>query len=338
MPGELAVRDLRRLPSTLERTLGGAEEPARYAAERLVGRFVYSAGMGTGYRSSLLFRMGMVRLSGGEVVASPIEELPGWLPERPRPSALVVFSTTGEDEMDAVMEFRRRLPSSPVISVIDSPGSTLHRSSDAALLTAAPGGGFPSNFPAESLVGILLAYKVREVREEPPIPSLEREISRFPRTADEAVSMAEVASADWAGELRPYHVGFVVGGGATVPAALEGSHLISQAGRVFFRGYSMREFMTGPYRLLGPETPLILVGEVGGEVQSAADRYGSPVVRVGPGGDIPTPRVGDDLIAGVVHYIPLAELAIRLALERGVDPDSSLGLRVMVDEELVDDI
>jgi len=147
---------------------------------------------------------------------------------------------------------------------------------------------------------------------------IEADVSSLPEAVGEAISSSSGAVGEVARELAPYRVGFVVGSGPNFPTALEVAENLSRAA-AFYLGYSPAEFSLAPARLLGPDTPVILL-ERDPSILDYARRYGAPAVSVGwEGSEIPIPQMGGREVSPVLISSVMAMLALRLAEERGVD-------------------
>ena len=107
---------------------------------------------------------------------------------------------------------------------------------------------------------------------------------------------------------------------------METSYLAAQA-------FSAADLLHGPLAMIDSGTPVIAVvspGRGGDAMADALQRLASTradVLRVGPGGDVPIAADGlpEDLLP-ILEILPLQQLAWRLALDRGTDPDQPRGL------------
>jgi glutamine---fructose-6-phosphate transaminase (isomerizing) len=107
---------------------------------------------------------------------------------------------------------------------------------------------------------------------------------------------------------------------------METSYLSAQA-------FSGADLLHGPLAMIDPELPVIAVvtpGAGGAAMQPVVTRLidaGADVLRVGDGAGLPVASHGimEELLP-IIEILPLQQLAWRLALDRGGDPDRPRGL------------
>jgi glucosamine--fructose-6-phosphate aminotransferase (isomerizing) len=121
--------------------------------------------------------------------------------------------------------------------------------------------------------------------------------------------------------------------GYSYPTAREAALKLMETSYVSAQAFSAADLLHGPLAMIDSGVPAIAVmspGRGGDAMSGALDRLaatGADVLRVGPSGDVPI-AVGDvpeDLLP-VLEILPLQQLAWRLALDRGADPDRPRGL------------
>jgi glucosamine--fructose-6-phosphate aminotransferase (isomerizing) len=108
---------------------------------------------------------------------------------------------------------------------------------------------------------------------------------------------------------------------------METSYLAAQA-------FSAADLLHGPMAMLGPEVPVIAVtapGRGAAAMASVLDRLatlGVDVLQVGPpAGGLAIAHEGvDEALTPILEILPLQQLAWRLAIDRGGDPDRPRGL------------
>jgi glucosamine--fructose-6-phosphate aminotransferase (isomerizing) len=107
---------------------------------------------------------------------------------------------------------------------------------------------------------------------------------------------------------------------------METSYLAAQA-------FSGADLLHGPLAMLGPDVPVIAITTPGRGAAALApvlDRLaasGVDVVRVGPTSGLPVETDGvPEPLAPILEILPLQQLAWRLAIDRGGDPDRPRGL------------
>jgi glucosamine--fructose-6-phosphate aminotransferase (isomerizing) len=121
--------------------------------------------------------------------------------------------------------------------------------------------------------------------------------------------------------------------GYSYPTAREAALKLMETSYVSAQAFSAADLLHGPLAMIDSGIPVIAVVSPGrgGEAMTAAlDRLqetGANVLRVGPSADVPivADGVAEDLLP-ILEILPLQQLAWRLALDRGTDPDRPRGL------------
>jgi glucosamine--fructose-6-phosphate aminotransferase (isomerizing) len=121
--------------------------------------------------------------------------------------------------------------------------------------------------------------------------------------------------------------------GYSYPTAREAALKLMETSYVSAQAFSAADLLHGPLAMIDSGVPVIAVvspGRGGDAMRTALDRLagtGADVLRVAPGGDVPIVADGvpEDLLP-VLEILPLQQLACRLALDRGADPDRPRGL------------
>ncbi len=331
MRGEETRREILGQPDLMRRALSLLSTPARYAAEALATReFVYSIGVGPAlYPASLLGRV-LSKVGGPGSIEMEASDFLDWLAERPKRPAAVIFSETGEEReaLLAIRELRRRDPTAPVVSVLGSPGSTLHRASDFGLVFTR-GPGRMGLFSPMSVAGLLLASEVaRLAGMAGKAKSLRALLEAAPSQADEALRRAGPALGEAANLVARSRLIFVVSTNGMKPAALEFSYRLTLMSEVMCDVSSPGEFLATKHRLISAGTPVLVIEpERFPDVRLAAERYGATVVGVGPDGPhVPLGVRPQGEVAPLVYAPTLLLLALEITLSRGVDPDEKLGV------------
>ncbi len=332
MRGEETRREILEQPALMRRALSLLSVPARYAAEAVAVReFVYSIGVGPALHPASLLGRILGKVGGPGAIEMDAEDFSNWLAEKPKRPAAVIFSETGEEReaLLAIRELRKRDPTAPVVSVLGSPGSTLHRASDYSLVFTR-GPGRMGLFSPMSVAGLLLATEVARLAGMPArAHSLRSLLEVAPEQAAEALGRVE-SSADEAAEMiSRSRLLFVVSTNGMKPAAQEFSYRLTLMSGIMCDVSSPGEFLATKHRLLSVGTPvLVLEPERNPEVKVAAERYGATVIGVGPAGPhVPLGVNPPGEIAPLVYAPALLLLALKVTLSLGIDPDESV--RVM---------
>jgi glucosamine--fructose-6-phosphate aminotransferase (isomerizing) len=121
--------------------------------------------------------------------------------------------------------------------------------------------------------------------------------------------------------------------GFSYPTAREGALKLMETSYVAAQAFSGADLLHGPMAMLGPDVPVIAVTTPGRGARAMApvlDRLaadGVDVLHVGASDGLPVAMDGvDETLAPILEIIPLQQLAWRLALARGGDPDRPRGL------------
>lgn len=122
--------------------------------------------------------------------------------------------------------------------------------------------------------------------------------------------------------------------GYSLATAAEAGLKLAETSYLLTRYYSGADLLHGPIAAVGPDTAVLAVcgtgpgGRAMSEVLDQLTARGAEVLRTGPEAehDLLVPPLGEDL-APVLEVLPLQQLAWRLAVERGLDPDRPDGLR-----------
>ena len=324
MRGEETRREILEQPALMRRALSLLSVPARYAAEAVAVReFVYSIGVGPALHPASLLGRILGKVGGPGAIEMDAEDFSNW--------PAVIFSETGEEReaLLAIRELRKRDSTAPVVSVLGSPGSTLHRASDYSLVFTR-GPGRMGLFSPMSVAGLLLAAEVARLAGMPArAHSLRSLLEVAPEQAAEALGRVE-SSADEAAEMiSRSRLLFVVSTNGMKPAAQEFSYRLTLMSGIMCDVSSPGEFLATKHRLLSVGTPvLVLEPERNPEVKVAAERYGATVIGVGPAGPhVPLGVNPPGEIAPLVYAPALLLLALKVTLSLGIDPDESV--RVM---------
>ena len=324
-PGAYMRAEIQEQPEAVERTLRESLSEIRGAANLLNVPFIYVTGSGSSFHASLTLSRALMRISGVSSTAIQASELPEWIPQDVRDSALVAISQSGEsrDVLTAVESFRKLSPHSPVLSITNTPDSTLYRISDSSILTRAGEEraiAATKTYTSQLAVSFLLSMELAEMRGR-DVGRLREELLEIPRLIQETLSSAESSVRLYADQLKGEDFGFILGKGPNYPTALESALKLRETANLHYVGYSAREFLHGPVQLVSRRTPVILI--MGSEVEEVARRIralGGDVVSVDVEGDIPIPKVSYEL-SPIVTVVPMQLLSLELSLLRGFDPD-----------------
>ncbi|WP_440709500.1 SIS domain-containing protein [Herbiconiux sp. YIM B11900] len=180
--------------------------------------------------------------------------------------------------------------------------------------------------------------------------SLERAVDAAATAAERTIEAGEVSSPALAAALRDEQRILVVGRGYSMSSAKEGALKLMETNAIAASGWSVADATHGPLGQVVPGTPVVvLAASPGGRASvatfsAAAAALGGELILVGGNGlDASTPvrshialagldagdpasaRMPDELIP-LIEILPLQQLALALALERGLNPDQPAGL------------
>ncbi len=121
--------------------------------------------------------------------------------------------------------------------------------------------------------------------------------------------------------------------GYSYPTAREGALKLMETSYLAALAFSGADLLHGPLAMLGPDVPVIAVTTAGRGAQALTpvlDRLAAAqvdVLRVGAADGLPVVCDGvPESLVPVLEILPLQQLAWRLALDRGGDPDRPRGL------------
>lgn len=312
-------------PDVLARLLVAGEEAARAARsaiERYRPRFVLFAARGTSDHAALY----------GKYLAEVQLELPAGLAS---PSSITVYgarpdlhavlfvavSQSGEspDLVESLQAARQR--GALTVAVTNNAESPLARSADWHLdVLAGPERAVAATktYTAQLLaLHMLLGTGSAETVPEAAAATLEH--------ASRAYAAAE--------QFRTVDRLVTTGRGFSYPAAREAALKMMETSYVAAQAFSGADLLHGPLAMLGPDVPVIALttpGRGAGAMAPVLDRLAASsvdVLRVGPDDGLPVVTAGvPESLVPILEILPLQQLAWRLALDRGADPDRPRGL------------
>lgn len=171
-------------------------------------------------------------------------------------------------------------------------------------------------------------------------------LSGDPNPLEKAKALPEAAAATLAGAPAVHQAAaryrfcdrlVTTGRGYSYPTAREGALKLMETSYLSAHAFSTADLLHGPVAMLDSAVPLIAVvseGRGGAAAMPTVERIrktGADVLVVGAGatGDDALPVIAggvpEELLA-VLEILPLQQLALRLSLDRGVDPDRPRGL------------
>jgi glucosamine--fructose-6-phosphate aminotransferase (isomerizing) len=123
------------------------------------------------------------------------------------------------------------------------------------------------------------------------------------------------------------------GRGFSYPTAREAALKLMETSYLAAQAFSGADLLHGPLAMLGPDVPVIAIATPGRGATAMTpvlDRLAAAsvdVLRVGPADGLPVASDGvPESLLPILEILPLQQLAWRLALDRGADPDRPRGL------------
>jgi glutamine---fructose-6-phosphate transaminase (isomerizing) len=325
MPGALMAAEIAEQPDVLARLLrDGAEaaRTARAAIERYRPRFVLLAARGTSDHAALYGKyLAEVQLNLAAGLASPSSvTVYGARPDL-HGVLFVAVSQSGESP-DLVESLQvARQCGALTVAVTNNAASPLARSANRHVdILAGPERAVAAtkSYTAQLLaLHMLLGIDTAEA-----VP-------------DAAARTLKHSSRAYAAAERFQGVDRLVttGRGFSYPTAREAALKLMETSYVAAQAFSGADLLHGPLAMLGPDVPVIAVATPGRGATAMApvlDRLAASsvdVLRVGPREGLPVVTAGvPESLLPVLEILPLQQLAWRLAVDRGADPDRPRGL------------
>jgi glutamine---fructose-6-phosphate transaminase (isomerizing) len=277
---------------------------ARYLLEVVTGRPV------------ALAAPSLVTLYGGEL------RLDGWL-------ALGISQSGRTPEIVTVLE-RYGAAGARTVALTNDPDSALATAADVQVEL---GAGEERAVPATKTFTGQLAAVALVAEALGPVPWGEADWGRLPDTVEEL--LADAAPAERAAEaLGDADELISVGRGYLMCVALEAALKLREATGVRAEGWSAADFRHGPVTVARGDIPLLAVSAAGPaaadveELAAGLEQSGTRVLRLADSAaaDLPYPSGLPEPLSTVPATIRAQQLALALALRRGIDPDEPPGL------------
>jgi glutamine---fructose-6-phosphate transaminase (isomerizing) len=305
LPGWL--RDLR--PAGVVVVARGSSD---YAA--VFGRYLFEAATG---RPAALAAPSLNTLYGIE------PRLEGWL-------AAAVSQSGRTPEIATVLEAYARA-GARTLAVTNDEESPLAEIADGHLALAA---GEELAVPATKTFTAQLAAIALVAQALGPVPWIDADWERVPAAVEQVLGDSGPVERA-ASSLGAAHELVAVGRGYLMCVALEAALKLREAAGVRAEGWSAADFRHGPVTVAGADLPLLAVSAAGPaaadveELAVSLEQAGTPVLRLAdrPGVPLPYPAGLAEPLAAIPAVVRAQQLALALALRRGVDPDAPPGLR-----------
>lgn len=323
--GALMAAEIAEQPDALARLLrdGRADAArARRAIERYRPRFVLLAARGTSDHAALYAKyLAEVELNLPAGLASASSfTVYGSRPDMTGVLFVAVSQSGGSPDLVESMEVARGC-GALTVAVTNDPASALAAAAEHHVhVHAGPERAVAATktYTAELLALYLLLVG--------------RDAAGLPEAAARTLAHGDAAFAAAALFLRVDRL-VTTARGFSYPTAREGALKLMETSYLAAQAFSGADLLHGPLAMLGPEVPVIAVTTTGRGAQALVpvlDRLAAAqveVLRVGSTDGLPVMVDGvDESLAPVLEILPLQQLAWRLALDRGGDPDRPRGL------------
>jgi len=303
-------------------------EVARKIAERGPQHVVFTA-RGTSDHAALYGTyLAEIRLNLAAGLASPSAiTLFGARPDLSHALVVGVSQSGGSPDLTEVIKVARE-SGALTLAVTNNPESAL---AQAAELSIDVGAGHEravaatKSYTAELLALLMLVENIRGMTDE-----VRRELGEIPELA--ARTMTGGQAKEFAGRYRFAARMVTTGRGYAYPSAREAALKLMETSYLPALAFSGADLLHGPLAMTQPDVPVLaLVGDGPGgrsmrDVLTRLREQRADVVTVGPDGLLPVPPV-EEKYAPLLEILPLQQLALELALERGEDPDAPRGLQ-----------
>ena len=327
-PGALMAAEIAEQPLVLQRILderAGDIERAARAITSAQPRFVVFAARGTSDHAALYAKyLAEIRMRLPAGLASPSSlTVYGARPDLSGVLFVAVSQSGGSPDLVESMSAARSC-GALTVAVTNAPASPL---ADAAEIALDIGAGVEhavaatKTYTAELLALFLLLFGDGARELAAPLPDAAQ------RTLDDPAAEGEAGRYRYADRLVTTARGY------SYPSACEAALKLMETSYLSAQAFSGADLLHGPVAMLDASIPVIAIasrgrgGEAMRPVLDRLDASGADVLRVGTADGI---RLADDGIAEellpVLEILPLQQLARRVALDRGADPDRPRGL------------
>lgn len=292
----------------------------------------------------------LAQLPATTEVASEFAYAPGPLS---RGTLVIAISQSGATADVLLAVERAKADGAPVVALVNTVGSELTRTADAAFhLHAGPEISVAATKTFVSQLGALylLSCHLGELRGVLPPDQLARRLADIAHAPLAVARVLEIESQ--IDELaRHYHgaANFLyMGRGLAHPIALEGALKLKEISYIHAEGFAAGELKHGPIALVAPDIPVVAVAlndelrpKILNAVEQTRSRNGR-VILVASDGDDLHPGIAEEvltvprtppLIAPIVSVVPLQLFAYHIAVWLGLDVDQPRNLAKSVTVE-----
>ena len=304
---------------------------ARTIAERAPQHVVFTA-RGTSDHAALYGTyLAEIRLNLAAGLASPSAiTLFGARPDLSHALVVGVSQSGGSPDLTEVIKVARQ-SGALTLAVTNNPDSALAQAAELSIDVSAGherAVAATKTYTAELLALLMLVENIRGMDE-----AEERSLRQLPELAAKALEGNEGNEVkELAGRYRFAARMVTTGRGYAYPTAREAALKLMETSYLPALAFSGADLLHGPLAMTQPDVPVIaMVGNGPGgrsmrDVIKRLREQRADVVTVGPEGALRVPEV-EEKYASLLEILPLQQLALELALERGEDPDAPRALQ-----------
>ncbi|MGB0684340.1 MAG: glutamine--fructose-6-phosphate transaminase (isomerizing) [Magnetovibrionaceae bacterium] len=270
-------------------------------------------------------------------------------------NGLAIFISQSGETADTLAALRYcRDEGQAILSIVNSPESTIARESDAVLQTfAGPEIGVASTKAFTTQLTVLALFAIQMAKARGAVtPAREAELAtaltEVPARAAEVLNHDERLR-ELAAEVVEARDVLYLGRGLSYPIALEGALKLKEISYIHAEGYAAGEMKHGPIALIDENVPVIVIAPSDGLFEKTASNMQEVIARGGrviflsdePGcaalgslaaGTVALPSV-DAFVAPILYAIPVQLLAYHVAVLKGTDVDQPRNLAKSVTVE-----
>lgn len=254
-------------------------------------KMIYITGSGTSYHAGLAGQYALSTLTKLVTSMIPASELPSWIPHTvPRKTLLIAISQSGESS-DVLLAVKAALNRKmDVLSVTNTPGSSLMKMSHYTLLTQAGeelAVAATKSYIAQLVAIFLLSLEWASKQEfgAEDLAQLRRKLFMTPDFIMKTINSIDNEMRQLANMYSNKNFFFLLGSGPNYATALEGALKLKEACNIFAEGFASREFLHGPIQLVDKRTPVLFILSPD-EIESLLGlmenlrRFGAPLISI----------------------------------------------------------
>ncbi|MBT3556945.1 MAG: glutamine--fructose-6-phosphate transaminase (isomerizing), partial [Rhodospirillales bacterium] len=270
-------------------------------------------------------------------------------------NGVALFISQSGETMDTLESLRyARKQGQHIVSIVNSPESTIARESDAVWQTyAGPEIGVASTKAFTTQLTVLACLSIAIARDRGTLDAngvarLTEAMTEVPARAAEVLNHDERIQ-EIALKVAEARDVLYLGRGTSYPIALEGALKLKEISYIHAEGYAAGEMKHGPIALIDEDVPVIVIAPTDSLFEKTASNLQEVVARKGRVvfftddagaeklGDLAAETVAlptvDPFVAPILHTIPVQLLSYHVAVAKGTDVDQPRNLAKSVTVE-----